>query len=317
MKTTSITRQIPKPASRKGAALIAVLWLIAILSLASITTLRVIAFDMELVAAKVHGSRALHLAETGIAIGSNPVVERNDPLLNRIDEENNEEIRVTITSEGARFNINTLVLAEDKSMLRSIFIYWGLDLDSAQALADALNDWVDPDDLVALNGAEINEYEKIGRLNQPFNRPFYDINEVGYVIGMDQIEALRPDWREWFTVWSSGTLDLNEADADLIAAAAEVTEAQASIIPETVRGIDDVRGTEDDAPFQDVASALSLLGIDAETRQDIAQRFTTDDTTTRITSTARSADAKRRITVIVRNRTGRPALLDRSIEIIP
>lgn len=302
---------------RSGFALVAVLWLIAILSLAAVTTLRVISFDMQLATAKVHGSRAIQLAEMGIAIGSNPAVERNDPLLHRLDEENNEEVHVSITSEGARFNINSLVLAEDKSLLRSIFIHWGLDLDSAQALSDAFTDWADADDEVALNGAEIEDYEKLGRVNQPFNRPFYDIEEMALVLGMDQIEFLRPDWRNWFTVWSSGTLDLNEADAELIAVAAEVTPEQASIIPETVRGTDGIRDTEDDAPFQDVAAALSLLGIGGETGQIIAQRFTVEDTTTRITSTARSGDSTRRITAIVRNRTGRPALLDRTTEIVP
>jgi len=307
-----------QPSQRQhGAALIAVLWLIAILSLAAITTLRVISFDMELTTAKVHGSRAFQLAEMGIAIGANPVIQRDDPLLHRIDPENNEEIHVTLTSESARFNINSLVLSEDKTLIRSIFIYWGMDLDSAQALTDALTDWVDADDEVALNGAEINEYIQMGRINQPFNRPFYDIEEMRLVRGMDDIETLRPDWRNWFTVWSSGTLDVNEADAELISVAAEVTQSQASIIPQTVRGIDGIRDTEDDAPFEDIVSALSLLGIDAESRQDIAQRFSIGDTTTRISSTARSGDAKRRITAIVRNRTGRPILLSRTTEIIP
>lgn len=307
----------PISGTKQGFALIAVLWLIAILSLAAITTLRVISFDMELASAKVHGSRAYQLAEMGIAVGSNPAVERNDPLLHRFDEANNEEVHVTLTSEGARFNINSLVMSEDKTLIRSIFIYWGLDLDSSQALTDALTDWVDADDEVALNGAEIEDYEKMGRLNQPFNHPFYDIEEMRLVRGMDQIEQLRPDWRNWFTVWSSGTLDINEADPELIAVAAEVTEAQASIIPETVRGIDNIRDTEDDVPFEDIASALSLLGIGGETGQIIAQRFTVNDTTTRITSTARSGDSTRRITAIVRNRTGKPALLDRTTEIVP
>ena len=312
MRTTTHIRD-----REDGFALVAVLWLIAILSLAAITTLRVISFDMQLAAAKVHGSRAFQLAEMGIATGANPAVERNDPLLHRLDEANNEEVHVSITSEGARFNINSLVLAEDKTLLRTIFIQWGLDLDAAQALSDAFNDWVDADDEVALNGAEIEDYEKLGRLNQPFNRPFYDIEEMALVLGMDQIEFLRPDWRKWFTVWSAGTLDLNEADAELIAVAAEVTPEQASIIPETVRGTDDTRDTEDDAPFQDVGTALSLLGIGGKSGQMIAQRFTVEDTTTRITSTARSADSTRRITAIVRNRTGRPALLDRITEIEP
>jgi hypothetical protein len=136
-------------------------------------------------------------------------------------------------------------------------------------------------------------------------------------MGMDQIEFLRPDWRNWFTIWSAGTLDINEADAELISVAAEVAPELASIIPETVRGTDNIRDTEDDVPFQDVASALSLLGIGGETGQIIAQRFTVQDTTTRIISTARSGDSTRRITAIVRNRTGRPILLDRTTEIVP
>ena len=311
-------RTLPENSFGKpGVALIAVLWLIAILSLSAVTTMRVISFDMEIATAKVHGSRAFQLAEMGIAIGSNPVVDRDDPILYRYDEENDEEISVKLTSEGARYNINTLVLSEDKSLIRSIFIEWGLDLDSAQALTDAMTDWVDADDEEALNGAEASAYENIGRINQPFNRPFFDIEEMSLVIGMDRIEQLRPDWRDWFTVWSAGALDINEAEAELIAVAADIGPEQAQIIPETVRGPDGILDTEDDVPFQDVASALSLLGIDAESSQIIAARFTNQDTTTRITSTARSGDARRRITAIVRNRTGRPALLDRTTEIIP
>lgn len=314
MRIHTLDRRV---SARQGVALIAVLWLIAILSLAAITTLRVISFDAEITTAKIHGSRALQLAEMGIAIGANPVVERNDSLLHRIDEENNEEIHVTLSSESARFNINSLVLAEDKTLIRSIFTHWGLDLDAAQALTDAFTDWVDEDQEVALNGAETEEYIRIGRINQPFNRPFYDLNEMRLVRGMDQIEALRPDWRNWFTIWSGGTLDINEADAELISVAAEVTAAQASIIPNTVRGKDGIRNTQDDVPFKDLASAISLLGIDANSRQDIAQRFTINDTTTRITSTARAGESKRRIVTIVKNRTGKPILLSRTIEIIP
>ena len=53
----------------RGAALMAVLWLIAILAMACMATLRVISFDMELASAKVHGSRARQVAEMGIAVG--------------------------------------------------------------------------------------------------------------------------------------------------------------------------------------------------------------------------------------------------------
>ena len=295
----------------------AVLWLIAILSLACMASLRVISFDMELASSKIHGSRARQVAEMGIAIGSNPVVKRSDPLLHHIDESTDEGFDVKVVSEGGRFNINSILLRGDKQLLQSMFVDWGLEIKEAQGITDALIDWVDPGDDEQLNGAEKKYYEKEGRINQPFNRPFYDINEISLVRGMDLVEAVRPDWRNWFTIWSGGPLDLNEAPAELIAAAAEITVEEADIIPQTVCGPDEVRDTPDDVPFQNAAAALALLGIDANGRPDLAQRFTVNDATTRVESTGFAEGAKRKITIIVRNRTGKPALLERTEEIIP
>lgn len=302
---------------QRGAALLGVIWLIAILALACVAALRVISFDAELASAKIHGSRARQVAEIGIAIGSNPIVKRSDPILRQLNEETGEGFEVRIVTEGARFNINAILLRDDKALLREIFSKWGLELEDAQAVADALGDWVDADNNVALNGAEEDDYLEAGRVNQPFNRPFYDLAEMRLVRGMDLVEAMKPDWREWFTIWSGGALDVNEASAELIAAAAECPVEQAEIIPETVRGTDGVRDTEDDAPFQNADAALALLGVEMDVRPDLAGRFTANDATTRIESIGYASGAKRKINVIVRNRTGKPALLERTEEIIP
>lgn len=306
--------------AKRGAALIAVLWLIAILGLATLTALRVIKFDMDLASAKIHGSRARQIAEMGIAVGSNPAVKRTDPILRQMNADSGEGFEVRVISEGGRFNINYILIQDDKALLREIFSKWGMELEDAQAVADALGDWVDEDDNVALNGAEKEEYEKAGRVNQPFNRPFYDISEMRFVRGMEMVEALKPDWREWFTIWSEGPLDVNEATAELIAAAAEIPVEQADIIPETVRGTDGQRDTLDNAPMSKEA-ALDQLGIDTEGRPDIASRFTANDAgagTLRIESIGRAEGATRKIIAIVRNRTGNPVqLLERTEEIIP
>ena len=300
----------------RGAALMAVLWLIAILAMACMATLRVISFDMEIASAKIHGSRARQAAEMGIAIGSNRAIKRSDPLLHRQGSEG-ERYDATVISEDGRFNINSLV-QNDKPLLLSIFVGWGLQPDDASKVIDALSDWIDADDNESLNGAEIKDYEAEGRINQPFNRPFYHLDEARLVRGMDQIEALRPDWRNWFSVWSSGKLDLNEASAELIAAAAEVPVEQAQIIPQTVRGEDDQRDTLDDLPFSDPSAAIALLGVDPQ-RPDINSRFTANfaDGTTRIESIGSAEGAKYKITVILKNRANEPVLLERTEEIIP
>jgi type II secretory pathway component PulK len=309
-----LTQKSPRA---KGSALVAVLWLIAILALASMAAIRVVSFDVEVATAQIHGFRARQLAEMGIAVASNPAVKRTDPLLRQVSEENGEGFEARIISEGEKFNINAIVLRQDEQLLKSMFIDWGLELEEAQAVVDALIDWVDANDEVGLNGAEVDWYLDQGRLNQPFNRPFYHLDEVRLVRGMDYVEALKPDWRNWFTIWSAGALDLNEASADLIAAAAEVSVEEAAVIPETVRGADGIRDTEDDAPFQSVQQALALLGVDGTLRPEVLARMTVNDTTTRLESIGSVSGARRKITVIVRNRTGRPAVLERTEEVMP
>ena len=306
-----------RPCQPRGLALAAVLWLILILSFTIIAAIKVVSYDLDVSLSGIHGFRAKQMAEMGIAVGANPLVERSDPLLKMWSESDDEGYDVTLTTEGAKFNINSILMGEDKILLSNMFMEWGMDVDMAGEVVDCLVDWVDRNDEESLNGAEVGWYEERGRLNQPFNRPFYDVAEMRLVKGMDLVETLRPDWESWFTIWSSGSLDINEASAEMIAVAAEVSVEEADLIPETVRGPDGIRDTEDDAPFASAEEALALLGLDGSLRPDIVSRFGVNDTATRIESIGVAAGAKRKITVVVRNRTGQPAVLERYEEVIP
>lgn len=304
-------------ARRRGSALVAVLWLIAILAFTALATVQVVKLDVDVVSAQITGFRARQLAEAGIAVGANPAVERDDPVLKQSFGDDLEGFEVRLASEAARFNINALLVRDDKPLLRSMFIDWGLEMDQAEAVVDALADWVDGDDFVSLNGVEVDWYEDQGRINQPFNRPFYSLDEMRLVAGMEMVEAVRPDWRNWFTVWSGGALDANEAEPELIAAAAEVSVEDAVAVVETVLGPDQIRDTEDDARFQNLEEVLAILGVPEMMRAIVTPRLTVNDTTTRIESIGYSSGARHLITLIVRNRTGRPAILEKFEEPIP
>ena len=82
-----------------------------------------------------------------------------------------------------------------------------------------------------------------------------------------------------------------------------------------------IRGTEDDQPFSNSREVLDLLGVPEIQRMIVEPRLTANDPTTRIESTGwsglGSAQIKRRITLIVRNRTGRPSILERKVEQVP
>ncbi len=300
-----------------GSALIAVFWIMAILALAVFSAVRVVYLDADIAVAQVNGFDALQVAERGVSVAVNPVIQRDDPLLIWADAEKEISYRARITSEATRFNINVLLLRKDKQLLTDIFTDWGLVLEDAQMLVDNLTDWVDTGDLTELNGAEVDWYEDQGRPNHPFNRPFYSLDEMRLVKNMQMLEEVNPDWRNWFTVWSNGKLDLNEAAPELIAAAAEVSIDDAQDLVEYVVGPDRERDTEDDQRIQNLTEGLEILGVSDFQRPVIEPRLTVQDATTRIISVGQAGTVRRKITLIIRSRTGQPPILSRKEEIIP
>lgn len=303
--------------------MIAVFWIMSILSLSVFTAIQLLYYEIDITTSKVQGNRARHMAEMGIAIAANPAVERDDPLLRQSFRGGSAGFEAKIRSEGSKFNINMLLLDRgdgappDKALLREMFASWGVDEEVAQDVVNALVDWIDGDDLEELNGAEFQYYENLGFENRPYNRPFYSLDEMRLVRGWNQVEALNPNWQRWFTVWTAGGLDVNEADPELLAIAMEVSVAEAETIQETVLGLDGVRDTEDDQPFNSSAEALDLLGLPDIQREVVEPRLTANDPTTRLESIGWSGDIRRKITLILRNRTGRPAILERKEETLP
>jgi general secretion pathway protein K len=90
-------------------------------------------------------------------------------------------ITATATDEASRIDLNAAPEPLLKGMLQNI---GELDAASAQALAEKILDWRDPDDLVRPNGAEANEYAAAGRTYGPANGPFNTVGEVQRVLTM-------------------------------------------------------------------------------------------------------------------------------------
>lgn len=292
-------------------AIFIVIWIIMILSMVALVAIKLVYSEARQNVSRIHGIRARQMADMGIAIGANPQISRDDPLLAQQEEGRNDGYEVTLSSEAAKFNINYLIIQKDDELLRDIFIEWGLDFEEANKLIACLYDWVDDNDEVSLNGAEKNEYERLGFKGFPYNRPFYSLDELRYVIGWDKVESTFPQWKDWFTIWSAGKLDLNEAESELLAIACKVDVDNVRRIREEVVGEDGILGTSDDQLKSSVEEVLNSLGIPAMDREKIANRLTTKDTTTRIESIGRSGEQKRKVVVIIGNRTGIPSLLDR------
>lgn len=295
---------------QKGSTLVAVLWIMAVMSLALVATVKITSYQSDVAGSQINGIEARQYADMGLNLACNPVVEEWDPILNWVDAmTGNSGFNVKILSEGARFNINFILFSEDKALIRLILAEWGIDFDTSSEIADALIDWIDSDDDLQLNGAEFEYYEGQGYLDRPFNRPFYDLDEMRLVRGMDLVEAFNPNWRDWFTVWSSGGLDINEAPAEFIAVATDTNIEEAIALVEIIDGPDGIRNTEDDQPI-DVSSALLQLGV-VDPTGVIPARLNADDRVSRIESIGFAGAIRRKLVLIVNNRQQNPTILDR------
>jgi general secretion pathway protein K len=171
---------------QKGIALILVLWvsvLIAVLLASFSLSARVEALQGRNL---LDSTRARYAAEAGMhraayeLRGSNPDTRwiadgRVYPL-----EFEGFEVEVEIFDETGKVDINVA----DALLLAAMFQFGGLDEVEADALAAAVMDWRDPDNLISVNGAEEDAYKAADRSYTPRNAPFETVSEIQQVLGM-------------------------------------------------------------------------------------------------------------------------------------
>jgi general secretion pathway protein K len=232
--------------NRDAAALLLVLWAIAVLSFAVLWVADLVGIELESGAADAKRLTARQIAVSGVALATHPQVTREDVALLNQDLADGNKLRVRIRGEGARFNINRLLADEDRATLKNLFLLWGVNNDEADVLFDRLTDWVDNDAGRQLNGAERADYEAIGIVDAPPNRPFRSVDEMGRVMGMEVLARRYPAWREGFTVFGDGLIDVNEAEADVLQAATGLTPEIVQDILRLRRGGDEIEPSEDD-----------------------------------------------------------------------
>ena len=238
----------------------AVFWMIAVLGMVLFASTKLLHADTS--AARVTRDRmfAKRYAEMGLEIGRHPAIELYDPLLN-FTGGNGGNYQVQITTEEARFNINTLLLNSDRAILTRIFTSWNFKPEFVSKLVDALKDWVDTDDLTSLNGAEKRDYERMGLDGVPFNRAFKNLDEMMLVRGMEVVNFTQPGWREWFTVYGDGRIDINEARPEFISVLASVPMERLTPLLTLRNGRDGAHHTIDDGRLTSAVQMAQLLGV--------------------------------------------------------
>ncbi|HSD38386.1 MAG TPA: type II secretion system minor pseudopilin GspK [Rhodocyclaceae bacterium] len=109
------------------------------------------------------------------------------------------ELSGKIEEQSSRFNINKLVNlgavdASQQAIFLRLLINVGLSASTADALSDAIIDWLDVDDTPRPRGAESGWYASRQQVILPPQAPLLSINELLAVRGMtpELLERLRP-----------------------------------------------------------------------------------------------------------------------------
>ncbi len=171
---------------QRGVAFIVVLWLLALVS---------VVLGAFALMARSESLQARHLFDTTQAryaaeAGVNRAVlalALPDPLQRWMPDGREytfeyvgTSIAIQVIDESGKLDIN----AAELPLLEAFLFGSGLEMEAAQALAAAIIDWRDPDDLVLLNGAEDDEYAAAGLSYGPKNALFDSVSELQQVLGM-------------------------------------------------------------------------------------------------------------------------------------
>jgi general secretion pathway protein K len=183
------------PRAQRGIALVLVLWIIALLTVMALGLTTTQRTETALARNQIDAARFRAHAESALALTalnllSTPVeatapeavwIPNGMPRALVLD---GVELKVIITNETSRIDLNQATRDELAALIELAQGEEGFDTAQRDALADAIVDWRDEDDLTQLNGAEDGDYEDAGLPYGAADGPFNSVEELRQVLGM-------------------------------------------------------------------------------------------------------------------------------------
>ncbi|HEX4139107.1 MAG TPA: hypothetical protein VHY09_02085 [Candidatus Methylacidiphilales bacterium] len=276
-----------------------VLWALLLLGMAIFSVVELVGLSVDHTSYQERALDARGLALSGLALGLNPQLLKDDPILTQTAGPN-RMFHATFGSEGARLNLNYVLLSKNQQILINLFTRWGMTVDQATHVADCMYDWVTPGDLKSLDGAKAQDYLNANLPQVPTYAPFDSFDEVALVMDFSQVEKVRPNWQDSFTLWSQGPLNVNEAPPDLIAAVFSLDPERVAMWTSARNGRDGIAGTADDVPVNSLTTFAGELGLTQIQQETLANQIDFNDTNRRVDSMGVSQGAQVKISVVTR-----------------
>ena len=230
-------------------------------------------------------------------------------------------VSIKIIDLERKANINTANAAE----LQQALTVMGVDADDISVVSDSIQDWIDSDDPPRVAGAESDYYQSLTPPYYAKNAPIDDLSELLLVkgvtpemywgsnatnhplstfqqkqeqLGLGTSPGETPDYpfglTDIFTPVSSGRININTADTNVLQMIPGVDATMAATIVQQRAGPDGVDGTDDDTPFRSVEPACHRRHERANS-PEISRLCTTRSSTFEVHVTAQISDFNQRI----------------------
>jgi len=242
-------------------------------------------------------------------------------------------VSIKIIDLERKANINTANAQEIQQALTLM----GVDANDISVVSDSILDWIQPGDLPRVAGAKSDYYQGLDPPYYAKEAPIDDISELLYVRGiLDHPEIYDPETyggsnamnqsgttfhhklgfgatpgqvpdypfglKDVFTAISSGQININTADANVLRMILGGDATAAENVIKLRAGPDGVDGTEDDTPFPNPAGALQSAGVDPVIAQQAANLLTTRSSTFEVHVTAQvGVQSREYIAILYRN----------------
>lgn len=232
-------------------------------------------------------------------------------------------ISIKIIDLDRKVNVNTANSPE----LQQLLTVMGVNADEMSVVSDSIQDWRDGDDAPRIAGAESDYYQGLSSPYYAKNAPIDDLSELLLVkgvtpemywglsatnhstgtfqhpkLGFGTAPGQTPDYPfglvDIFTPFSTGLINVNTADANVLQTIPGVDLTTAESIIKYRSGPDGAEATEDDTPFKSVGE-LNAAGVSPAVVQQLGRYCTVNSSTFEVHVTAKAGDSTREFTAIL------------------
>ncbi|RJX33794.1 MAG: hypothetical protein C4531_04830 [Desulfurivibrio sp.] len=244
-----------KSVRQQGFALVVVIVIMLLISFLAAQLILNVRTELQVAFNAKTQAAELCLAEGGVNLGLFRLLDKPVEYINEDYEKFLEgyeyntfletgHLRYYVVNESGKLDLNKL----NQPLLELFLEYMKIDPEQRQIIIDSLQDWTDSDDLLRLNGAELEVYEALDDPYIPRNGKIMDPSEFFLINGTDPLAGLFRA-NEIFTVHNdTGLINFNsltplmldfltEGDGEKIKAYHEAQELYGALSQEQARQI--------------------------------------------------------------------------------